>query len=465
MKESLLQVKLPSPRDASSSTTIRRHSFPMELVHLSKSEVADLDKAQGGAKFKGKYRDYTGLGHKFMDGKFVNGLNKEIRQFHASGGMAKLEKMRKSGRHGDTELAYMPKHVADRMDRMIGGACRNPQTGKREYFLGNLIKSIANAGGTPANGAAPNSTPGANPSAGAATSTPSWMSTLGNAAAGALNGYMQSGGDWKKALAGGAAGGMSGLADQYGGQNSQMINNMINKANQAYQNNQGIMGAIKQGGMAGVNGVADRLGDMGGAAGMAGNMMKTGANAYQNGQGIMGAAQQAGMQGINGAADYMGNMGGMAGMAGNMIKSGANAYQNGQGIMGAAQQAGMTGVNGALDRVSDMGGMYGMAGNAARGAMNSYMQPQQQQSAGAKTNGNSSSQKPPYLGYSMVAESSRPNIQGYNGAGINYGGMPQQQQQKQPQQQQQMPQFSPQQIQQFMQQFMQQQSNPGYGYQ
>lgn len=414
MKESLLKVKLPSPRDASASNiSISRHKFPMELVHLNKNEVRDLDKAQDGAKFKNGYRDYTGLGHKFMDGKFVNGLNKELRHFHANGGSAKLEKIRKSGRHGDTELAYMPKHVADRMDRMIGGTCRHPQTRKREYFLGDLMKSIGNAA-SQYGPSLMNSAAGAPGAAGAATgSSPSWMSALAPlASAGmqAFNAYQQPGGDWKKALAAGASSGAGSLLNQYGGQNGQMINNMIQQGNQAYQNNQGMMGAAKQAGMSGVNGIADR----------------------------------------------MAGMGGMAGMAGNMLQSGANAYQNGQGLQGAAMQAGMTGANGALDRMSNMGGMAGMAGNAARGAMNGYMQPggnMQGAMQGAMTG--AMQPKPQQQPQSAQQPMQRPQQQ--------------QPQQLQQQQQQYQPQYAPQYGQQYAPQYAPQYNQgyygQGYGYQ
>ena len=404
MKESLLKVKLPSPRGAHASITIRRHAFPMELVHLNKDEVKDLDKAQGGAKFKGGYRDYTELGYKFMDGKFVNALNKDIRHLHANGGMAKLEKMRKSGRHGDTELAYMPKHVADRMDRMIGGACHNPHTGKREYFFGDLMKSIGNASASaPAAGAAA-------PAAAAPAAGGGWMSALGpliGAGMSAFGAYNQPGGDWRKALAAGAANGAGSLLNQYGGQNGQMINNMIQQGNQA----------------------------------------------YQSGQGLKGAAQQAGMAGVNGVADKLGNMGGMAGMAGNMLRNGANAYQNGQGLYGAAQQAGMSGVNGALNGLSGMGGMAGMFGNAAQGAVNGYMQPggNTQQALSGAVSGAMRPQQPQQQ-FQQTAASKSPAQQQPLQRPQQQGSKPQQQQQ-----QQQQPQFSPQQMQQFMQYMMQQQ--------
>lgn len=149
MQESTLNVKLPSPKESNlgNSNTIRSHRFPMELVHLNKSEVSGLDKAQGGPSYRGKYKEYSKLGHAFMHPEAIKALNKASRQYHANGGRAKIDEMRKHGRFGDTEIAYMPKHVADRLDRLMGGTCRNPKTGKREYFLGALMGALPMVGG------------------------------------------------------------------------------------------------------------------------------------------------------------------------------------------------------------------------------------------------------------------------------------------------------------------------------
>jgi hypothetical protein len=60
----------------------------------------------------------------------------------AKGGHVKVQDMAKHGRYGDTEMAYIPQSVSDRLDRMIGGPSYNPTTGKKEYFLGALLSAI-----------------------------------------------------------------------------------------------------------------------------------------------------------------------------------------------------------------------------------------------------------------------------------------------------------------------------------
>ena len=64
---------------------------------------------------------------------------------YATGG--DIKKLSKHGRFGDTELAYVPKHIADALDKKIGMKSINPHTGLREYWLATaaqVIPAVAN---------------------------------------------------------------------------------------------------------------------------------------------------------------------------------------------------------------------------------------------------------------------------------------------------------------------------------
>ena len=118
------------------------------LAHFNKYELEKMDKAQGGKDIDPKtgVRRYTVLGESFKDPKARELSLKKARSYHANGGSAKIQQMKKHGRYGDTEVAYVPKHLADHMDKMIGGPCINPKTGHREYFLGALISGLSAIG-------------------------------------------------------------------------------------------------------------------------------------------------------------------------------------------------------------------------------------------------------------------------------------------------------------------------------
>ena len=117
---------------------------PLIPAHFNKSELKALDAAQGKKDVDPKtgIRRYRILGEAFKDPKIREETLKNARAYHASGGRAEISRMKKHGRYGDTEVAYVPRHLADHLDKMIGGKCINPKTGHREYFLGALIAGI-----------------------------------------------------------------------------------------------------------------------------------------------------------------------------------------------------------------------------------------------------------------------------------------------------------------------------------
>lgn len=69
----------------------------------------------------------------------------EPQQFY-QGGIASLKKSKrrvaKSGRNGDTMLAHLSPKSAETLRSMGGAGTTNPETGLKEYFLGNLFKGI-----------------------------------------------------------------------------------------------------------------------------------------------------------------------------------------------------------------------------------------------------------------------------------------------------------------------------------
>ena len=69
----------------------------------------------------------------------------EPQQF-AAGGIASLKKksrrVAKAGRKGDTMLAHLSPSSAETLRSMGGSGTTNPQTGLKEYFLGDIFKSI-----------------------------------------------------------------------------------------------------------------------------------------------------------------------------------------------------------------------------------------------------------------------------------------------------------------------------------
>lgn len=418
MKQSLLTQTLPSPKSPKMGETRSRAPQKMELVHLNKREIANFDKAQGGSVMKHGVKDYSRLGHIFNNPDFSSKFEQLGRSFHAKGGVTKLKEMRKHGRNGDTEVALMPSHVCDRLDRMIGGTCINPKSKKREYFLGALASGIANIASKAApyaakaasfaSKAAPYVGKAANFAMNAAPTVmaikqaydsgknqPPQMDengqpiTMGNTA---MNSGMdammkmlqakQGGAGWGDALQQGAGTAMNSFQNsQYAqnardnydpnaggpskfGQMAQQFSPLINAGKSAY-------GAYKQGGnmqdalmQGGYTGAMEGLGRMGGQnSQMAQNMLKSGYGAYQGGQGMGGAVREAGMSGAMQGLDRMGGQN--ARSAQNMLQQGYQGYQNG-GMQGAMRGAGRAGIQEGLGRMS------GPSGQAARDAYNAY---------------------------------------------------------------------------------------------
>jgi len=62
---------------------------------------------------------------------------------YASGGRAKINDLKKKGRYGDTELAYVPSSLQDRFNRNRGAKTVNPHTGLQENFLGPLLMAAS----------------------------------------------------------------------------------------------------------------------------------------------------------------------------------------------------------------------------------------------------------------------------------------------------------------------------------
>ncbi len=131
----------------------------MKLIsaHMKPSLIKEFELYQGGP------RHYHGMkSMPVLDGvdEFFKhpSVMETIRQIHsrryAKGGLvraaklnperrAQLSRLKRSGRHGDTEIALITPHMAQCMDHLIGGPSKNPVTGHREYFLGQLLSTLA----------------------------------------------------------------------------------------------------------------------------------------------------------------------------------------------------------------------------------------------------------------------------------------------------------------------------------
>lgn len=131
----------------------KAHKEPaMVLAHFSKQELNDLDRLQGKKLLDPRtgIRHYRDLGNVFKNPHIKHTTLLHARAHHAKGGRASLNKMKKEGRFGDTEMAYIPRQFADHLDQMIGGKSINPHSKHREYFLAGLMggigKMVAGAG-------------------------------------------------------------------------------------------------------------------------------------------------------------------------------------------------------------------------------------------------------------------------------------------------------------------------------
>lgn len=121
------------------------------ICHMSKNEVRELSKLQGGLTIDTNRHIPTfmpmkeALEHSIMR----MALDKWSRRAYRTGGQVNIigNLLKSSGRNGDTELVVIPRVLADVLDIGIYGGSQpgNPKTGKREYFLGNLFGGLFNS--------------------------------------------------------------------------------------------------------------------------------------------------------------------------------------------------------------------------------------------------------------------------------------------------------------------------------
>lgn len=121
------------------------------IAHMSPLEIEELSKIQGGKVIDPKtgYHSFLPLGEVLGHQRFTPYLERFKNDYMANAGNHEqgLEAaIRKSGRYGDTEGVILPRQLADIFDNLLYGGQQpgNPETGKREYFLGGFLNSIGN---------------------------------------------------------------------------------------------------------------------------------------------------------------------------------------------------------------------------------------------------------------------------------------------------------------------------------
>lgn len=118
----------------------------MEKVHMKPNEIHILNQFLGGGrKTEDGAWDLRGLEHLFNQ-PYVKQIMDDHMYEHEMRKMAhggRVEHERSEGRHGDSEIAYLPTSVSHYFDRIIGGESRNPHTGHKEYFLPALLGGLA----------------------------------------------------------------------------------------------------------------------------------------------------------------------------------------------------------------------------------------------------------------------------------------------------------------------------------
>lgn len=117
------------------------------LAHFSPSELQELNILQGG-----EHRDpstnlhsFTPLWNLLNDQRIKPNVENWIRGGFKGGGEREgfNQMLRDSGINGDTEMAVLPKSLADLFDYAIGGKNINHNSGKRQYFLGGLLGGVS----------------------------------------------------------------------------------------------------------------------------------------------------------------------------------------------------------------------------------------------------------------------------------------------------------------------------------
>lgn len=116
------------------------------IAHFSPKEIEDLNFLQNG-----EHKDEaTGLPsflpllQMLMQPEIMEKISQLSHESPSKEGIAQF--IEDSGRFGDSKAAVLPRELADFFDMMLnkGKPSVNPHTGKREYFLGNLLGSIGN---------------------------------------------------------------------------------------------------------------------------------------------------------------------------------------------------------------------------------------------------------------------------------------------------------------------------------
>lgn len=122
----------------------------LQLVHLSPAEVRSFSNLQGNVKKapNGAYM-FDDLGDKFKTPKTNDDKIHTIKRLLGMDNNYRhnsrdISDMRGRGRLNDSQMAYMPKNLTKFLDKLLGQS-RNPSTGHKEYWMGDMFKSAVSA--------------------------------------------------------------------------------------------------------------------------------------------------------------------------------------------------------------------------------------------------------------------------------------------------------------------------------
>lgn len=119
----------------------------MNYAHMSKEEADVLDKLQGKSTRhrKTKQRAYPGLEAILKNPHLYKLIMKHAKE-HKEDGYAEgghVEKLKKNGRYGDTEIVLIGPRTNRLLDALAGHKTRNPKDGLPEYFsLGKMFGGL-----------------------------------------------------------------------------------------------------------------------------------------------------------------------------------------------------------------------------------------------------------------------------------------------------------------------------------